>query len=46
MKTRKRRPLPAALCALIMLVLSIVLGYAAYYGKGNFKDVFVNRRNS
>jgi hypothetical protein len=45
MKTRKRRPLPAALCALIMLVLSIVLGYAAYYGKGNFKDVFVNRRN-
>lgn len=45
MKTKKRRPLPAALCALIMLVLSIVLGYAAYYGKGNFKDVFVNRRN-
>ena len=22
-----------------------VLGYAAYYGTGNFKDVFVNRRN-
>lgn len=41
----KRRTLPAAVCALIVLALTASMALAAYYGKGNFKDVFVNRKN-
>lgn len=41
----KRRTLPAAVCALIVLALTASMALAAYYGKGNFKDVFVNRKH-
>ena len=45
MRLRKKK-LPAALWAVLVLVLSATLVLAAYYGKGNFKDVFVNRKHS
>lgn len=45
MKKSKRKPLPAVVCALIVLILAGSAVLAAYYGKGNFKDVFVNRSN-
>lgn len=41
----KRRTLSATVCALIVLALTASMVLAAYYGKGNFKDVFVNRKN-
>ncbi len=43
---RKQKRLPAALWAVIVAVLSVTLALAAYYGKGNFKDVFVNRKHN
>ena len=45
MRLRKKK-LPAALWAVLVLALSATLVLAAYYGKGNFKDVFVNRKHS
>lgn len=45
MRLRKKQ-LPAALWAVLVLALSATLVLAAYYGKGNFKDVFVNRKHS
>lgn len=45
MRLRKKK-LPAALWAVLALALSATLVLAAYYGKGNFKDVFVNRKHS
>lgn len=41
----ERKTLPAAVCALIVLALTASMVLAAYYGKGNFKDVFVNRKH-
>lgn len=41
----QRKTLPAAVCAVIVLMLTVSMALAAYYGKGNFKDVFVNRKN-
>ena len=45
MRLRKKK-LPAALWAVLVLALSATLVLAAYYGKGRFKDVFVNRKHS
>lgn len=45
MRLRKKQ-FPAALWAVLVLALSATLVLAAYYGKGNFKDVFVNRKHS
>lgn len=45
MRLRKKK-LPAALWAVLVLALSATLVLAAYYGKGNFKDVFVNRKHN
>lgn len=42
---KSRRSRRVILCAGLALLAAASLALAAYYGKGNFKDVFVNRKN-
>lgn len=43
--TKKKKTVPILLAVLLLLSFFSAMVYAAYYGKGIFKDVFVNRKS-